>query len=314
MTITACNSRSCQIDARLEDLAALADLCGPPAPAFAGRMSVNGTLGAQPGAQQAIDGYLNVEGTRLLLRGAPLDYLRSTLVFKDGGVQVADLQATHGGDYFTGTGSMRLDGPPRYEGVLRAAVGQPAVYAPALAGLPWGGGLARVTDLDATLQWSDATLRFDRFQGRLDGAPFTIGGTANLGDTEHPSLDLTFDGKDLSLSEVCGQEWVRAAGGLAIQSAAVRSAAGAWMPAHGAIYFPAGAAGPARVSLVARGPGNAAVALFGWSDCLEEVSVGGAATGRTPDVAWLADETPWAAALAGQSLPAPLVRSRLPLR
>ena len=304
----------CQIDARLEDLAALADLFGPQAPAFAGRMSVNGALGAPPGARQEIDGYLNVEGTRLLLRGAPLDYLRSTLVFKDGGVRLADLQATHGGDYFTGAGSMRLDGPPRYEGVLRAAVAQPAVYAPALAGLPWGNGLARVTDLDATLQWRDATLRFDRFRGRFDGAPFTMGGTANLGDTGHPSLDLTFDGKDVPLSEVCGQEWVRAAGGLTIQAAAVRSAAGEWMPARGAVYFPEGADGPARVSLVAHGPGDAAVALFGWSDCLAEVSVGGAVPGQTPDAAWRADETPWAKTRAGQSLPAPLVRSRLPLR
>ena len=282
---------SCQVDARLEDLRALADLCGPGAPELAGRMSVNGVLGARPGPQQEIDGYLNVEGSRLVLRGAPLDYLRSTLVFKDGGLRVADLQATHGGDYFTGTGSVRLDGPPRGEGALRAQVGQLAVYTPALAGLPLADELARITGLSAVLHWNDGVLCFDRFQGRFDGAPVEVAGTANLRD----------------------------AGKLEWRDMAIQSAAGRLVSARGAIYFLAGADGPARVSLVATGPGDAEVALFGPGNRLQEVSVGAAVADRVPvadqaecwpalrpaslPLPWLDDKTPWVHWLTAQGPP-----------
>ena len=273
---------SCQVDARLEDLRALADLCGPGAPELAGRMSVNGTLSAGPGPRQEIDGYLNVEGSRLVLRGAPLDYLRSTLVFQDGGLRVADLQATHGGDYFTGTGSMRLDGPPHGAGELRARVGQLAVYTPAMAGLPLADELARVTGLSAALRWDDSALCCDRFQGRFDGASIEVAGTANWRDASK----------------------------LELRDVAIRNAAGQLRSARGAVYFPAGAGGPASVSLVATGPGNAEVALFGPGDRLQEVSVGAAVPARVPvadqaecwpalrpaslPLPWLGDETPWA--------------------
>ena len=236
-------------------------------------MSINGALSAEPGPQQEIDGYLNVEGSRLVLRGAPLDYLRSTLVFKDGGLRVADLQATHGGDYFTGTGSMRLDGPPRCEGELRAQVAQLAVYTQALAGLPLGSELARVADLHARLRWDDRVLRFEQFQGRCDGAPFMIVGTADVPPPE--------------------------AGKLELRDMAITTTAGELKSARGAVYFPDGAEGPASVSLVAAGPGDAEVALFGPGDGLQEVFVGAAAPDPLP---WLGDETPWADWLTPQSL------------
>ena len=284
---------SCQVDARLEDLRALADLGGPQAPELAGRMSVNGVLSARPGAPQGVDGYLNVEGSRLRLRGASLDYLRSTLVFRDGGVRVADLQATHGDDYFTGTGSMRLDGPPRYEGELRARVARLAVYAPALAGVPLGNELAHVSDLRARLRWDESVLRFDQFQGRFDGASVAVGGTADLRQPE--------------------------AGKLELRDVAITTAAGQMSAVRGVVYFLDGADGPASVSLVASGPGDAEVALFGTGSRLEAVPVGAVTPDGTPvagqaerwpalqpaslPLPWLGDETPWANWLAGQSLP-----------
>lgn len=124
---------SCTVDARLDDLHALSQLVGPRFPALDGRMSVNGTLDALPG-QSGIAGYLNVEGSRLTVRGAPLDFLRSTLIFRGDEMQVADLQATHGGDYFTGKWTARLTGPPQYTGELRVSVKDRAVYTPALDG------------------------------------------------------------------------------------------------------------------------------------------------------------------------------------
>ena len=284
---------SCQVDARLEDLRAVADLCGPQAPELAGRLSVNGVLSAGPGTSPGVEGYLNVEGSRLVLRGAPLDFLRSTLVFKDGGLRVADLQATHGGDYFTGTGSMRLDGPPRYDGELRAQVGRLAVYTPALAGMPLDRELAHVSDLRARLCWDDGLLRFDQFQGRFDGASLAVGGTVDLRSAEAGKLEL----RDMAITTDAGQ------------MRAVR----------GAVYLLDGADGPASVSLVASGPGGAEIALFGRSNRLETVFVGAAAPDESPvanqaerwpalqpaslPLPWLGDETPWASGLAGQNLP-----------
>ena len=97
-------------------------------------MSLNGPLDALPG-RPVTDGYLNIEGSQLTVRGAPLDYLRSTLIFRGEEMQVADLQATHGSDYFTGKWTARLTAPARYAGELRVAVKDRAVYAPALGGL-----------------------------------------------------------------------------------------------------------------------------------------------------------------------------------
>lgn len=125
---------TCTVDARLNDLHALGMLVGPRFPALAGRMSVNGALEALPG-RPGIEGYLNVEGSQLAVRGAPLDYLRSTLVFRGEELQVADLQATHGGDYLTGKWTTRLAGASQYAGDLRVAVKDRAVYAPALDGV-----------------------------------------------------------------------------------------------------------------------------------------------------------------------------------
>ncbi len=216
---------SAQVDARLDDLRSLTDLFGSDVPELAGRMSINGVLSAPPGARQQVDGYLNVEGTRLTLRGAPLDYLRSTLVFKDGALRVADLQATHDTDYFTGTGSMRLDGPPRYEGELRAEVRRLAAYTPALAGLSLAESLARVNSLDTLLRWDDSVLRFEKCQGRLDDAPFTVGGTVDLHDAARPAVNLSIDGKNVALWDADGHQRLRADCTLAVRGTAEGSPA-----------------------------------------------------------------------------------------
>ncbi len=125
---------ACNVDARLDDLPTLAQLFGTRLPVLDGRMSINGALEAMPG-RPGISGYLNVEGSRLQIRGAPLDYLRSTLLFRGDDLNVADVQATRGADYFSGRGSVSLTGASHYRGELRLAVADPAVYASALGGM-----------------------------------------------------------------------------------------------------------------------------------------------------------------------------------
>ena len=122
------------VDARLDDLHALSMLIGPRFPPLEGRMSVNGTLDARPG-QTGIVGYLNVEGSELTVRGVPLDYMRSTLIFQGADLKVADLQTTRGSDYLTGNWTAKIVGAPQYAGELRVAVKDRAVYVPALAGI-----------------------------------------------------------------------------------------------------------------------------------------------------------------------------------
>ena len=154
------------VDARLEDLTALARLIGPGAPELSGRMSVNGRLSAAAGSAE-VAGYLNVEGTRLDVFGAPLDYLRSTLVFRRGAVEVADLQATQDADYFTARGVFNLSGDnAARHGELRAEVRDASVYLPALAGWPaLAGRIAPVRGLDAVLRVQNGELIFDRWEG-----------------------------------------------------------------------------------------------------------------------------------------------------
>ena len=112
---------ACNVDARLEDLHALAELFGPPAPVLAGRMSVNGRISARPGAP-GFDGYLNVEGSALTIRADTLDFLRSTLVIRGDELDVADLQATRDGQYLTGRGSLRLAGPTDFRPLGRVSI------------------------------------------------------------------------------------------------------------------------------------------------------------------------------------------------
>ncbi len=151
------------VDARLENLAAFARLIGPGAPVLAGRMSVNGRLGATAGSGK-VEGYLNVEGTRLNVRGAPLDYLRSTLLFRRGAVEIADLQATQDADYFTARG---IVGPTTRSGEIRAEVRDASVYLPALAGWPEiAARIAPVRKLDAVLRMENGELIFDRWEGQ----------------------------------------------------------------------------------------------------------------------------------------------------
>ncbi len=157
---------SCNVDARLEDLHALTELIGPDAPELAGRMSVNGKLSATPGSAE-VEGYLNVEGTRLTIRGAPLDFLRSTLLFRDGAMEVADVQATHDADYFTAHGVVGLCGDRTdRRGEVRAEIRDMTLYAPALAGLPGIGEKAAETRaLDAVVRFENGAIHFDRWDG-----------------------------------------------------------------------------------------------------------------------------------------------------
>ncbi len=197
---------ACNVDARIEDLRELARLFGPAMPDLAGRTSVNGRISARPGTE-GYDGYLNVEGSALSVRGAPLDFVRSTLLLRGGEFDVADLQATRGGDYLTGHGSLhivndhgtvRLASAPDFQALGRVSIENLAVYAPAYAGLVAGipdAGVASIRSLTAGVRLEGSILHLDQCQGERDGGPFQFGGSVDLRDPSRPVLDLSLAGE-----------------------------------------------------------------------------------------------------------------------
>jgi hypothetical protein len=195
---------SCNVDARIDDLHALAELAGGQLPDLRGKMSVNGTLSAHPGAP-GIDGYLNVEGSALTIRGAPLDSLRATLLFKGNELNVPDLEATRGGDYFRALGSVQISGPARYQAELHAAIKDLTVYAPAYADLaftpqPISGSLV--------LDWSgDGTpaANSGAFSATTEQF-FTKGGPAALARPIDLSADATYSPESVSFRHLVLQE------------------------------------------------------------------------------------------------------------
>jgi hypothetical protein len=198
---------SCNVDARIDDLHALAELAQPAGgqlPDLRGRMSVNGTLSARPGAP-GIAGYLNVEGSALSIRGAPLDSLRTTLLFKGNELDVPDLEATRGRDYFRALGSVDIGGTRRYQAELHAAIGDLTVYAPAYADLPF---TPQPVSGSLTLAWSgDGTP--DANSGAFTAATehfFTKGGPAALARPIDLSADGTYSPESVSFRHLVLQE------------------------------------------------------------------------------------------------------------
>jgi hypothetical protein len=197
---------SCNIDARVDDLHALGQLAGGDLPELRGRMSVNGRLSSHPGAS-GIDGYLNVEGSSLSIRGAPLDSLRATLLFQGDELDIADLQATRGADYFNGKGTLQIIGPARYKAELHAAVKDLAIYAPAYADLAFS---PQPVSGSLTLDWSGDGMpgaNSGAFQGAVQNF-FTKSGPAAFGRPIDVAGDGTYSPESLSFRYLLLKEGV----------------------------------------------------------------------------------------------------------
>ena len=110
---------------------------------------------------------------------------------------MADLQATRGGDYLTGHGSMRIAGTPAFQALGRVSVDNLGVYAPAYTDLlPEAyAGAAPIHALTAGVRLEGSTLHLDQCQGEQDGNEFQLGGSVDLRDAGNPLLDLTLTGQ-----------------------------------------------------------------------------------------------------------------------
>ncbi len=115
------------IDARLDDLRALAQLVQPGAEYLSGRMTVVGTVKGRLGE---LDGTLSVEAGPAQWAGLPLDSLRATLGFKGDEVVLTDLQAAAGkADTLSAKGEWAVMSSGRFRGELRTRVDDLGRYA-----------------------------------------------------------------------------------------------------------------------------------------------------------------------------------------
>jgi hypothetical protein len=133
---------SLNIDADLRDLSALSALAGP------GLADATGGLRARGALQCASGGYggqIDVSGTGLTFRKAPVRSLRATLALNGTEMQIQQLELLNGDDFVRGKGFVNLATGNSYSGELHASVADLKTYAP-LHGPPFfrhshGGGM-----------------------------------------------------------------------------------------------------------------------------------------------------------------------------
>ncbi|MBV9659475.1 MAG: translocation/assembly module TamB domain-containing protein [Verrucomicrobia bacterium] len=136
---------SCNLDARIDDLEEFAYLLPPGLPELRGRTVAQGTL---TGRGRTLDGYLRVNAGPLRVRGAPLDQLRATLLFRGDELQITSLEAARAADTFQGKGNFQLSGSRRYAAEGHASVRDLVPYGPALTGLGVVGPAVGALDLE----------------------------------------------------------------------------------------------------------------------------------------------------------------------
>src|SRR4029077_11733063 len=130
---------------------------------MSGRMSIFGRV---EGRAEGLDGYLNIEGSAVEVRGMPSDSLKSAVVLTGEEVQLTNLQATSGkSDYFTGKATWQPLGSGRYNAELKAQIADLARYAPAYVGELIPGPLAGAL----RLEWSGDGTRKSH-SGAFNGA------------------------------------------------------------------------------------------------------------------------------------------------
>ena len=176
------------IDARLDDLRALAQLVQPGAEYLSGRMTVVGTVKGRLGE---LDGTLSVEAGPAQWAGLPLDSLRATLGFKGDEVVLTDLQAAAGkADTLSAKGVWAVMSSGRFRGELRTHVDDLGRYAALYQsdGIP--GPLAGAL----SLEWSgDGTPRAHSGAFKVAVEKFSARRAGGRGAFARPT-DLTAEG------------------------------------------------------------------------------------------------------------------------
>ena len=114
-----------RISATIDNLTELSALMLPQFTFAAGRATIDGRV---HGKDEKFDGLLNVAGTNLQWRNAPIDELSAAIKLQGNELQVTSLSIFNDGDFIRGRGVVNILGPTQYWGVLNASVQDLATY------------------------------------------------------------------------------------------------------------------------------------------------------------------------------------------
>jgi hypothetical protein len=113
------------ISASISDLQNFARLCGARRRAFAGHVSVAGTLKVH---DRKVDGRLNVDGSELTISNAAVDLLRARVNLTGTQARVQELELARGDDFLRADGTIDISPEHAAHGSLVLSVGNMANY------------------------------------------------------------------------------------------------------------------------------------------------------------------------------------------
>ena len=115
-----------RISATIDNFTDISALMLPQFTFAAGRATIDGRV---RGKDEKFDGLLNIAGTNLQWRNAPIDELSAAIKLQGNELQVTSLSIFNDGDFIRGRGVVNILGPTQYWCVLNASVQDLATYA-----------------------------------------------------------------------------------------------------------------------------------------------------------------------------------------
>ena len=176
-----------RITATIDNFTELSALMLPQFTFAAGRATIDGRV---HGRDEKFDGLLNVTGTNLQWRNAPIDELSAAIKLQGNEFQVTSLSIFNDGDFIRGRGVVNILGPTQYWCILNASVQDLATYSAILqkpiVPEPLAGG--------AVVEWSgegSAKGHSGKFLARLKKVR-SLGATAALLHPINADLEGTY--------------------------------------------------------------------------------------------------------------------------
>jgi hypothetical protein len=116
---------SVEIRANLKNVTELSTLFGDGFAETAGSVTIDGSVRAE---NRSFKGHLDVTGSHLSWRTAPLEAMHAAIQLNGNELKVTNLEFLHGEDFLRGTGVVNIFGEKRYWGELHASVENLALY------------------------------------------------------------------------------------------------------------------------------------------------------------------------------------------
>ncbi len=120
------NEFTCDVAAKIEEMAELSALLLPEFKFAAGRAKIDGSI---RGRNQQFSGQLIVSGTDLKWRDAPIQNLHAAVKLNGNECEISNVELFNRGDYVRGHGVVNILGATQYWGELRASIDDLATYA-----------------------------------------------------------------------------------------------------------------------------------------------------------------------------------------